>query len=70
MNELFKDLFYLLLLFVLTWCGFYLFTRHDTIEQRVTRYNCDLSEFVARIPDDIRAECRRQKIIQLNTVKE
>lgn len=70
MNELFKDLFYLLLLFVLTWCGFYLFTRHDTIEQRAARYNCDLAEFVARIPDDIRAECRRQKIIQLNTVKE
>ena len=62
MNEIFKDLVHILLLFVLVWCGFYLYTRHDTLEQKMARYDCDLSEFAADYPPEVRVECRRRAI--------
>lgn len=68
--ELVKDMFYVILLFVLVWIGFYLFTRHDSIELRVLRYDCNLAEFQARIPDDIRNQCRQLKLDAINNIKE
>ncbi len=70
MNEIFKDLYYLCLLFLLTWCGFYLYTRHDTIEQRVQRYDCNLAEFQSRVPEDIRNACRQITINKINNQKD
>ena len=68
--ELLKDLFYIAVMFLIVWFGFYLYTRHDTVDQRVTRYDCALTEFQARVPNDIRMECRRRKLELLNTEKE
>lgn len=70
MNEIFKDFCYLCLLFLLTWCGLYLYTRHDTIEQRVQRYDCNLTEFQPRIPEDIRNACRQITINKINNQKD
>jgi len=70
MNELFKDFFYLLLVFVVVWCAFYLGTRHDTVEQRTDRYDCSITEFVADIPQDVRNECRRRRIESINNRKD
>lgn len=68
--ELLKDLFYIIVMFILVWCGFYLYTRHDSVEQRVGRYDCALTEFQARTPDDIRNECRRIKLNSINNQKD
>ena len=68
--ELLKDTFYVLVMFILVWCGFYLYTRHDSVNQRANRYDCALTEFQARVPDDIREECRRRKLELLNKEKE
>jgi len=62
MSDLFKDLFYLIIVFLAVWVGFYLYTRHDTVEQRVVRYDCSIAEFSPDIPQDVRAECRRKAI--------
>lgn len=62
MNEFIKDGFYLIIVFVIAWVGFYLYTRHDTIEQRVLRYDCGIAEFAPDIPTDIRNECRRRAL--------
>lgn len=70
MNELIKDIFYLIILFLAVWVSFYLGTRHDTVSQRTARYNCDLAEFVADVPVDVRNECRRLRIQQINKEKE
>lgn len=69
MNEIVKDIIYLLIVFLIVWISFYLYTRHDTIEKRTSRYNCDLTEFLAHIPNDIKEECRRQKIQAINNQK-
>jgi hypothetical protein len=66
MNELFKDLIYLTIIFFLAYVVFYLSTRHDTVEQRVKRYDCNLTEFIPNVPDDIRLACRQQKLDQIN----
>ncbi len=66
MNELFKDITYVIILITAVYVAFYLGTRHDTIEQRTARYNCDLSEFAADIPQDVRNECRRRRIESIN----
>jgi|LauGreDrversion4_2_1035121.scaffolds.fasta_scaffold142338_2 hypothetical protein len=66
MSELFKDLFYLIMVFILVWVVFYLFTRHDTVEQRILRYDCRISEFSPDFPNDIRQECRRRALEQYN----
>jgi len=66
MNEIFKDLFYVLIISCAVWIGFYLYTRHDTLEQRVIRYDCRIAEFSPDIPPDVRAECRRQVIERYN----
>ena len=70
MNEIFKDLYYLIVMFIAVWIAFYLGTRHDSIEQRTARYDCNLTEFVARIPDDVRNQCRRQKLESINNQKD
>lgn len=70
MNELLKDFFYLVLVFVTVWGGLYLYTRHDTLVERTAEYDCNLTEFTARTPDDIRNECRRIKIEAINNQKD
>lgn len=62
MNELIKDLLNIIILFCLVWIGFYLYTRHDTLEQRMIRYDCNLTEFVPNVPNDVVNECRRRKL--------
>ena len=69
MNELVKDLIYVVVLFCVVWCIFYLYTRHDTTEQRMVRYDCRISEFAPDIPQDVRAECRRRAIELYNQQK-
>lgn len=68
--ELIKDFFYMILVFIIAWAGFYLYTRHDSLEQRVQRYDCNLTEFQPRIPDDIRNQCRQLKLNQINNQKD
>ena len=70
MNDLIKDTFYVIMMFVIVWVVFYLYTRHDTVEQRVIRYDCRISEFAAGIPNDVRAECRRRAIELYNQQQE
>jgi hypothetical protein len=70
MNEILKDIYYLILVFAVIWAVFYLGTRHDTVEQRTNRYDCALTEFVANIPQDIRNECRRRRINSINKQKD
>ena len=62
MNDLIKDIFYLALVFLAVWIVFYLYTRHDTVEQRVLRYDCRIAEFSPDIPQDVRIQCRRQAL--------
>ena len=62
MNEVIKDVFYIIVLFLSVWFGFYLYTRHDTTEQRTARYDCRIAEFAPDIPTDVRDECRRRAI--------
>lgn len=66
MNEIFKDITYLICVFVAVWIAFYLGTRHDTIAERTARYDCTLADFQARVPEDIREECRRIKLESIN----
>lgn len=63
---LLKDLFYLAILFIAMWIAFYLSMRHDSLEQRMVRYDCRLSEFAPDFPPDIRAECRRRALEAYN----
>lgn len=70
MNEIIKDIFYIALVFLFVWCGFYLYTRHDDIEQRVKRYNCNLTEFQPRVPEDIRTACRSAILDKINNQKD
>lgn len=70
MNELLKDIFNLALVFLIVWFGFYLYTRHDTLAEKTAKYNCDLTEFMAKTPDDVKNECRRIKIETINNQKD
>lgn len=62
MNDLIKDTFYIILMFIAVWFSFYLYTRHDTLEQKMARYDCRISEFDPGFPPEVRAECRRRAI--------
>ena len=62
MNEIFKDIFYVFIIFAAVWAAFYLGTRHDTLEQKMKYYDCSLTEFIPDVPNDVRIECRRQRI--------
>jgi len=66
MNQLIKDIVYIICMFVLVYITFYLSTRNDSLEQRMARYDCTLSEFVPDIPQDVRTECRRRVIERIN----
>ncbi len=68
--HLVKDLFYVVLLFLAVYIAFYLAHRNDTVAQRTARYDCTLTEFLADIPPDVRAECRRRRIEQINQPRE
>ncbi len=70
MNEIIKDVLSLIVVSALLWVGFYLFTRHDSLQQKASRYDCNLTEFVANVPNDIRDECRRQKLLTINNQKD
>lgn len=65
-----KDLFYVLLLFIAVYVGFYLLHRHDTLEERTARYDCRMSEFVPDFPPEVREECRRRTLELINSQKE
>ena len=66
MATLVKDIFLVIIMIALVWLAFYLGSRHDTLEERVQRYDCRLTEFVAGIPPDIRSACREQQLQELN----
>jgi hypothetical protein len=66
MNQLLKDIIYILLVFALIYIMFYLGTRHNTLEEKMARYDCSLSEFVPDVPPEVRAECRRRAIERIN----
>jgi len=70
MNELIKDFILILAIFCLVYVAFYLAQRHDTIEQKLSRYDCDLVHFEARIPDEIIMACRNQKLNIINKQKD
>lgn len=70
MNEIFKDVVYFLILFLIAYVVFYLYTRHDTLEQRTARYDCNLTEFIGNVPNDVRDECRRLRLAAINNQKD
>ena len=70
MNEICKDVTYLILMFAAVWGAFYLGTRHDSIEERVRHYDCRIVEFAPDIPEDVRTICRGRRIEQRNKTKE
>lgn len=70
MIEIFKDICYLVIMFVIVWTVFYLMQQRETLEQRMLRYHCDLTEFAAEVPKDVRNECRRLKIQSINNRKQ
>ena len=61
-----KDLFWLAVLFLAIWIAFYLGTRHETLQDRIVRYDCSLTEFAPDIPNDVRDECRRRRLEAYN----
>ncbi len=65
-----KDLIYLILLFVSVWMAFYLGMRNETLEEKMARYDCRLSEFVPDFPLEVKAECRRRTIERINQQKD
>lgn len=64
-----KDMILIALIFLAVWISFHLWTRHDTVENKVVRYDCRIAEFSPDIPNDVREECRRKAIEQYNQTK-
>jgi hypothetical protein len=67
--HLIKDMIYVGLIFFAVYFGFYLFERHDTVQDKMKRYDCRISEFSPDFPPEIREECRRQSIERINQGK-
>ena len=70
MNQICKDISYLILMVAAGWIAFYLGTIHDSIEERGRHYDCRIVEFAPDIPEDVRTICRGRRIEQLNKTKE
>jgi len=70
MNELVKDFILIIAMFCLVYLAFYLFQRHDTVEQKLSRYDCNLVHFEARVPEEIVIACRNQKLNIINKQKD
>jgi hypothetical protein len=64
-----KDLLYVLILFIAVYITFFLLHRHDTLEEKVARYDCRLAEFLPDFPIEVREECRRRSIERINQGK-
>lgn len=69
MNEIFKDISYIFILIIAVYVAFHLGTRHDTLQEKTDRHDCNLTEFIAQVPDDVREECRRRRIEIYNQTK-
>jgi len=69
MNQILKDIVYLIAMFAAMWFAFYLGTRHDSIEERVRHYDCRIVEFAPDIPEDVRTICRARRMEELNITK-
>ncbi len=65
-----KELFYVAVIFVGMWIAFYLGMRNETLAEKMPRYNCSLAEFAPDIPPEVRQECRRRHIEQINQQKD
>jgi hypothetical protein len=65
-----KDIVLILALSILVYLALFLATRNQTLEQRMAHYDCRLSEFVPDFPPEVRAECRRRVLEQLNRQRE
>ncbi len=65
-----KDIFYVFVLFAAVYFSFYLAHRNETLEEKMARYDCRLSEFLPDFPPEVRAECRRLVIERINQQKE
>lgn len=70
MNELVKDVIAIFTVFTLVYIAFYFVMRHDTIEQKLPRYDCNLVHFEAGIPEDIVKACRDQHLNTINKQKD
>ena len=64
-----KDLLYVVFLFVAVYLILYLTQRYDTLEEKMSNYDCRISEFLPRIPTEIIEECRRRHIELINQQK-
>jgi hypothetical protein len=66
---LLKDLMHLILIFLIVYVVFHLFERYDTLQDKMKRYDCRISEFTPDFPPEVREECRRQSIERINQGK-
>ena len=66
---LLKDLMHLILIFLIVYVVFHLFERYDTLQDKMKRYDCRISEFTPDFPLEVREECRRQSIERINQGK-
>ena len=64
--SIFKDFFLLAVLAALMFCIMFLVRKHESLEQKMERYNCSLSEFAPDFPQEVRNECRRQRLEAFN----
>lgn len=64
-----KDLFYVLILFIVVYIGFYLTYRNESLPDKMNRYDCSLSEFSPDFPSEVRNECRRRSLERINQQK-
>ena len=65
-----KELFYVAVIFLGMWMAFYLGMRNEPLAEKVSRYDCRLTEFAPDIPPEVRQECRRRHIEQINQQKD
>lgn len=70
MKDVLKDICYLIIVFAIAWFTFYLTMRHDTLEKKLSRYDCSLAQTISSFPEEIREGCKNKHIEELNKLKE
>jgi|688.fasta_scaffold506976_2 hypothetical protein len=65
-----KDMLLLILVFSITWIGFYLVSRNASLAEKASRYDCNLVYFFSTTPPEVVKECQRQSIENYNKERE
>ena len=66
MNTLIKDILLLVSLGLLVVLAIFYIGKNETLDEKIARYDCRLSEFLPDFPPEVRNECRRRNIENYN----